>query len=157
MGLVTLWGCGVRQLARGELNPPEVTLKAVTLSPPNSAGWPLSLSLLLKNPNPQSLSLLGYDFDFGLEGRSVAQGASQEAVTLPPQGQAVVEVPILLKLPALMKVWPALLLYEKQKLRYQVSGGFRLASLLGGLRVPFKFQGELTPREGLDHLRPYLK
>lgn len=157
MGLVTLWGCGVRQLARGELEPPEVTLKAVTLSPPTRAGWPLSLSLLLENPNPQSLSLLGYDFDFGLEGRSVAQGAGQEAVTLPPRGQAVVVVPILLKMPALMKVWPALLLSGEPKLRYQISGGFRLASLLGGLRVPFKFQGELTPKEGLDQLRPYLK
>lgn len=156
VGLVSLAGCGVRQLARGELEPPEVTLKAITLSPPTRAGWPLSLSLLLKNPNPQSLSLLGYDFDFGLEGASVAQGAGQEAVTLPPEGQAVVEVPILLKMPALIKVLPLVLLYEKPKLRYQISGGFRLASLLGGLRVPFKFQGELTPKEGLDQLRPYL-
>jgi hypothetical protein len=68
-----------------------------------------------------------------------------------------VEVPILLKLSALMKVLPSLLLSEKPKLHYQISGGFRLASLLGGLRVPFRFQGELTPKEGLDQLRPYLK
>jgi len=156
LGLANFWGCGVRQLARGELKPPEVSLKAVTLSPPTSAGWPLSVRLLVENPNPQSLSLLGYDFDFELEGKSVAQGAGQEAVTLPPRGQAVVEVPILLKLPALMKVLPSLLLSEKPKLHYQISGGFRLASLLGGLRVPFKFQGELTSKEGLDQLRPYL-
>jgi LEA14-like dessication related protein len=82
----------------------------------------------------------------------VAQGASQEAVTLPLLGQAVVQVPIFLKLPALMKLLPSLLTAEK-KIPYQIAGGVRLASLLMGLRVPFRFAGEITPEEGLDFLK----
>lgn len=154
-GLTILWGCGVRQLTRGELQPPRVSLKGVTVHPPTAKGWPLSCTLLLENPNPEALSLLGYDYDFWLEGRSVAQGASNEAVTLPPLGQGTVEFPVLLKLPALMALLPSLL--QEQRLRYQIAGGFRLASLLGGLRVPFRFQGEFTPKEGLEQLKPFLR
>lgn len=157
LGLATLWGCGVRQLAKGELEPPKVALKGLRLSPPSPQGVPLSVSLLLDNPNSQSLNLLGYDFELWLAGKSVAQGASQEAVTLPPRGQAVVEVPILLKLPVLVQILPTLLLAREQKLPYQFAGGCRLASLLGGLRVPFTFQGELTAKEGLENLRAYLR
>lgn len=157
LGAIMPAACGIRQLARGELEPPKVSLKGVTLSKPTPAGWPLSLSLLVDNPNSQALNLLGYDFDFRLEGRSVAQGASQEAVNLPPQGQVRVEVPIFVQLPALMPVLPSMLFSRQQKLCYQVAGGFRLASLLGGLRVPFQFQGELAPAEGLEQLRPFLR
>ncbi len=155
-GITVFSGCGVRQLARGEIQPPRVTLKAVTLSLPTAAGWPLSCALQLDNPNPQALTLLGYDYDLWLEGRSVAQGASGEAVTLPALGQAVVEFPIFLKMPAVVGLMPSIL-RPQQKLHYQISGGVRLASLLGGLRVPFKFQGELKTKEALEHLRPYLK
>lgn len=153
-GTMGLGGCGVRELARGELQPPAVTLQGLTIAAPTGAGWPLTCTLLLQNPNPQSLNLLGYDYDLWLEGRSVAQGASSAAVSLPPRGQAVVEFPVVVKIPAVMQALPALL-KPQQKLRYQISGGFRLASLLGGLRVPFRFQGELTPQEGLEQLRSY--
>jgi LEA14-like dessication related protein len=156
LAAASLWGCGVRELARGEIQPPKVTVQGVTLSVPTAQGWPLSCSLLLENPNPRPLTLLGYDYDLAVEGRSVAQGASSEAVTLPALGQTVVEFPVLVKMPALMGLAPSLLRPE-QKLRYQISGGVRLASLLGGLRVPFRFQGDMKPKEAMEHFRPYLQ
>jgi LEA14-like dessication related protein len=149
-------GCGVRQLARGEIKPPRVSLQAVTIGVPRKGTWPLSCTLLLENPNPEALSLQGYDYELWLAGKSAATGASSEPVTLPALGQATVELPILVKLPTVMGLLPSLL-QRDQKLPYQIAGGFRLASLLGGFRVPFRFQGELSPREGLEHLKPYLK
>jgi LEA14-like dessication related protein len=150
-------GCGVRELARGELEPPRITFQGLKLYRPTAAGWPLAATLLLRNPNPQTLRLLGYDYELWLEGRKVVQGASQEAVTLPPLGETVAEVPILVKLPALMSLLPAFL-RQNQRLTYQVTGGFRLASVLGGLiRVPFRFQGQITPREGVEQLQPFLE
>ncbi len=56
--------------------------------------------LLLENPNSQSLNLLGYDYQLWIEGKSVAQGVSQQAVNLPPMGQTVAEVPITVQLPS---------------------------------------------------------
>jgi LEA14-like dessication related protein len=156
LAATSLSGCGVRELARGEIQPPKVTVQGVTLGVPTTQGWPLSCTLQLENPNARPLTVLGYDYDLAVEGRSVAQGASNETVALPALGQTVVEFPVFVKIPALMGLAPSLLRPE-QKLRYQISGGVRLASLLGGLRVPFRFQGELNPKEALEHFRPYLQ
>jgi len=157
LGLLILIGlpaCGVRQLTTGEIQPPKVHFQGLTLGRPTSRGWPLTVTLLLTNPNAQALNLKGYDYELWLEGKSVAQGASDEAADLPAGGQAVARVPILVKLPALMSLLPALLRPEPPPLRYQVAGGFRLGAVLGGLvRVPFRFQGRVTPKDGLDYLR----
>jgi hypothetical protein len=156
-GAICFGGCGVQEIVRGELQPPRVTFQGLNVYPPTAQGWPLAAVLLLQNPNPQPINLLGYDYELWLEGQSVAQGVSQEAVYLPASGQATAMLPIVVKLPALTRLWPALL-RPKQKLHYQIAGGFRLASLLGGLlRVPFRFQGEFTSREGVDLLKPYLR
>lgn len=155
---VALAGCGVRQLAQGELLPPKVTFQGLKVHRPASGGWPLTAALLLENPNAQAINLLGYDYDLWLEGKSVAQGAGQSPVNLPPRGQTVAEVPILVKLPAVVGLLPRILQNQGQKLHYQLTGGFRLASVLGGLvRVPFRFQGAFTPKEGWDYLQPYVR
>ena len=153
--LICLGGCGVRQLTRGELETPKVTFKSIAFGLPTGQGLPLECTLLVENPNPQDLRVLGYDYDFRLEGHQVLRGESREEVTLPARGQVLVTVPILLKLRALPGLLPSIL--KEEKLHYQVAGGVRLASLLGGFRVPFHFQGQMTPKEGREQLRLFLK
>ncbi|HZE21198.1 MAG TPA: LEA type 2 family protein [Desulfobaccales bacterium] len=156
--LFSLPACGVQQLARGDIQAPKVKFQGLALGQPTSQGWPLTVSLLLTNPNSQPLDLQGYDYELWLEGRKVAQGASREPVNLPPGGQTVARVPILVKLPALMGLAPMLLQPEPPPISYQVAGGFRLAELMGGLvRVPFRFQGRVTPTQGLNLMRSYLQ
>ncbi len=163
MLLATISACGLRQLAQGEIQPPKVSWQGITVGKPTSRGWPMAVTLLLTNPNPQPLNLKGYDYELQLEGQRVAQGASEEAVDLPAGGQTVARVPILVKLPAVMGLLPQFLpmLQKQQQQRpfhYQIAGSFRLASVLGGMiPIPFKFQGEATPKEGLEVLRPYLR
>lgn len=157
MLLTTMPACGVRQLAQGEIQPPKVNFQGIAFGRPSRGGWPLAVTLLLTNPNDQTLDLKGYDYELWLEGKSVAQGASDAPVSLPPRGQTVAQVPILVKLPAVLELLPVLLRPEPPPLHYQVAGGFRLAEVLGGLvRIPFRFQGQVTPKEGLAALRPYL-
>jgi LEA14-like dessication related protein len=163
MLLTAMPACGVRQLAKGEIQPPKVTFQGLKIYQPTARGWPLGASLLLENPNPQAVNLLGYDYQLWIEGKSVAQGTSQQAVNLPPMGQTVAEVPIAVQLPAVMELLPQFLpmLQKPQQQRqfhYQIAGSFRLASVMGGIiPIPFKFQGEASPQEGMDFLRPYLK
>jgi LEA14-like dessication related protein len=163
MLLATMPACGVRQLARGEIQPPKVSFQGLKIYKPTARGWPLGAMLVLENPNPESLNLLGYDYQLWIEGKSVAQGTSQQAVNLPPMGQTVAEVPIAVQLPAVMELLPQFLpmLQKPQQQRqfhYQIAGSFRLASVMGGIiPIPFKFQGEASPQEGMDFLRPYLK
>ncbi len=155
-GSVSL-GCGLRELARGEVQPPRVAFQELRIYPPRGDGWPLQAVLRLTNPNPQAIDLLGYDYELRLEGQPVAQGAGEEPVHLPAGGQTTAALPIWVKLPALTRLWPRLLSPD-QRLHYQVTGGFRLASVLGGmLRVPFQFRGEFTPQEAGEALRPYLR
>ncbi len=154
-GLACLGGCGVRQLTRGELEPPRVTLQSLAFGLPTAQGLPLQCTLVVDNPNPQDLRVLGYDYELWLEGQKVIQGESREEVTLPARGQTLVTVPILLKLRTLPRLLPAVL--QDEKLSYQIAGGVRLASLLGGFRAPFRVQGRMTPKEGLEQLRLFVK
>jgi len=161
--LATMPACGVRQLARGEIQPPKVNFQGLKIYKPTAQGWPLGAMLLLENPNAEAVNLLGYDYQLWIEGKSVAQGTSQQAVNLPPLGQTVAEVPIMVQLPAVMELWPQFLpmLQKSQQQRqfhYQIAGSFRLASVMGGIiPIPFRFQGQASPQEGMDFLRPYLK
>jgi LEA14-like dessication related protein len=155
--LVLLAGCGVRQLTSGEITPPQVKFQGIAVGVPDSQGWPLGVSLLLTNPNDRSLELKGYNYELWLEGKSVARGTGETPVVLPPRGQTVARVPILVQLPAVMSLLPQLLQPEPGPVAYRVAGSFRLKSVLGGLvPLPFSFQGRLTPRQGMEMLRPYL-
>jgi LEA14-like dessication related protein len=156
--VLALPACGVRQLAQGEIQPPKVAFQGLALGSPTSRGWPVAVTLLLTNPNDQALDLKGYDCELWLEGQSVAQAAGNTPVNLPPLGQTVARVPIFVKLPALAGLLPVILQPQPPPLHYRVAGGFRLREVLGGLvRVPFHFQGQATPKEGLSVLRSYLR
>jgi hypothetical protein len=148
-----LCGCGVRQLARGELLPPEVRLQALGFQPPGKQGWPLRVVLAVNNPNSTAIRVLGYDYEVRVEGQSLAQGAGDRAVFLPARGEAVVEVPVVLKLRNLPALLPKLL--QDEKLTVDIAGGLRLPQTLG-FRVPFRFREKVAPQEGLEHLRPFI-
>jgi hypothetical protein len=146
-------GCGVRQLAKGDLNPPEVRLQGLSLRPPTQQGWPLNVVLAVHNPNPMTVRILGYDYEVRVAGQQVAQGVGNQPVTLPAQGETTVAVPVVLKLRNLPGLLPHLL--EGRKMPVDIAGGLRLPQTLG-LRVPFRFREELTLEEGIEELRPFL-
>ena len=147
-------GCGVRQLAKGELLPPEVRFKGLGLQPPTHQGLPLTLVLALENPNSTTIKVLGYDYEVRMAGQSVARGVGNQPVTLPARGETTVTVPVVLKLRALPGLLPCLL--QEQKIPVEIAGGLRLPQTLG-FRVPFRFREELTPQEGLEQIKPFLQ
>ena len=150
---LTVCGCGVRQLARGELQPPEVRFKGLVLQRPTNQGWPLTLVLAVENPNPATITVLGYDYEVWAAGQSVAKGVENQPVTLPARGETTVTVPVLLKLRTLPSLLPNLL--QEKKIPVEIAGGLRLPQTLG-FRVPFRFREELSPREGLEQISPFL-
>ncbi len=150
-------------MARGEIQAPKVSYQGLKIYQPTSQGWPLGAMLLLDNPNNQALNLLGYDYQLWIEGKSVARGTSRQPVNLPPLGQTVAELPILVDMSTILELLPRYLPQlraqspQPPKFHYQIAGSFRLASVLGGIiPLPFRFQGEASPREGMDFLKPYL-
>jgi LEA14-like dessication related protein len=152
-GLVMISGCGVRQLAKGELLPPEVRFKGLGLQPPTNQGLPLTLVLALENPNPTTIRVLGYDYEVLVAGQSVAQGVGNQPVILPARGETTVTVPVVLRLRNIPGLLPNLL--QGKKIPVEIAGGLRLPQTLG-FRVPFRFREELTPQEGLEEIKPFL-
>jgi hypothetical protein len=153
IGLMMISGCGVRQLARGELLPPEVRFKGLGLQPPTHQGLPLTLVLTLENPNPTTITVLGYDYEVRVAGQSVAKGVGNQPVTLPARGETTVTVPVVLRLRNIPGLLPNLL--QEKKIPVEIAGGLRLPQTLG-FRVPFRFREELTPQEGLEQIQPFL-
>lgn len=154
LAILAVMGCGVQQLQKAhELQAPRVRVQAVGFGLPTEAGWPVSAVLLLENPNSQTLSINGYDYELWLEGRRVVQGGSNRPVSLPAQGQATVEVPMMVKLPALLGLLPAALKNPEHKFRYQLIGGVRLPIFIGSWRVPFNFQGQAAAGDLQDRLK----
>jgi LEA14-like dessication related protein len=151
---LVLSSCGLRDLASGRIVPPKVEFLGVTIAPPAHQSWPLTARLRLHNPNPEALRILGYDYEVTVAGADLVRGESSESLTLPAGGDSVVEIPVMLKLPALPQAFRTLLLQDKVK--YEIAGGFRLASVLGGLRIPFRFQKEITRQESLERLQELL-
>jgi LEA14-like dessication related protein len=152
-GLVMISGCGIRQLAKGELVPPEVRFKGMGLQPPTIQGLPLTLVLALENPNPTTITVLGYDYEVRVAGQSVAKGVGNQPVTLPARGETTVTVPVVLRLRNIPGLLPNLL--QEKKIPVEIAGGLRLPQTLG-FRVPFRFREELTPQEGLEQIQPFL-
>jgi len=150
---VAALGCGVRQLAKGELLPPEVRFKGLGLQPPTNQGWPLTVVLAVENPNPMTITVLSYDYEVWVASQSVAKGVGNQPVTLPARGETTVTVPVLLKLRNLPGLLPSLM--HNQKIPVEIAGGLRLPQTLG-FRVPFHFREELTPQEGLEQIKPFL-
>ncbi|MBM4274253.1 MAG: LEA type 2 family protein [Deltaproteobacteria bacterium] len=154
LAITTLSGCGLQQIQRAhELQPPKVKVQAVGFGLPTGGGWPVSCILLLENPNPQTLSINGYDYELWLEGRRVVQGGSDRPVTLPALGQTTVEFPMMVKFPALLGLLPAGLKNPDHKFRYQLRGGVRLPIFIGSWRIPFNFKGEVAAGELQDRLQ----
>jgi LEA14-like dessication related protein len=153
IGLMMISGCGVRQLARGELVPPEVRFKGLGVQPPTHQGLPLTLVLALENPNPTTITVLGYDYEVRVAGQSVAKGVGNQPVTLPARGEIMVTVPVVLRLRNIPGLLPNLL--QEKKIPVEIAGGLRLPQTLG-FRVPFRFREELTPQEGLEQIQPFL-
>ena len=146
-------GCGVRKLAKGELQPPKIRLKGLGFQPPIKQGWPLTCVLALENSNSTTINVLGYDYEVMVEGQSLAKEASDKPITLPAQGETTVEIPVLLKLKTLPGLLPKLL--QEKQLTVEIAGGLRMPQTLG-FRVPFRFRERVTLKEGLESLRPLL-
>ena len=44
------------------------------MQPPTNQGWPLTVALAVQNPNPMSITVLGYDYEVSGGRQSVAKG-----------------------------------------------------------------------------------
>lgn len=104
----------------------------------------LAFSLNVKNPNPYDLPLEGLDFVATFAGEKLATGESNDEVTLPAKGEAIVEVEVTAALKNLVSQFQSMLNSGDIDLQYGITGNVKLANW--PTRIPFDVEGELeTP------------
>lgn len=105
----------------------------------------LAFTLQVHNPNDYDLPLENLDFVASLAGDNIATGKSDQAVTLPANGEATVEVEVEARINQLLSQFQSMLSTNSINLEYGVKGHVKLANW--PTRIPFDVVGEFEPTE----------
>lgn len=136
-GALTLGGCATLP---GSLTPPEVTLADLRLIDVGLFEQRFGLSLRVLNPNEVDIPVEGLSFTLELNGTDFASGVSNESVTIPRLGEALVDVQAVSSLTGLLHQLRRLSQGE-QGIEYRIYGKLVTGGLLGS--VPFDRRGEI--------------
>lgn len=141
--LVVLTGCA----ALDETEPPRVTLSDIRMLEGGLFEQRFQVDLRIRNPNDFDLAIDGLTFALELNGSDFADGVSDQRVTVPRLGEAVVAVTA--STTVLHMVQQALRLGERADLEYRLSGDVFLAGL-ARRTVPYERSGrlQLLPETG---------
>lgn len=136
-------GCA---LFKRNLEPPTVTLKALSAESLTAAGQVFRTRLLLDNPNPEDLRVVGGQVNLTLAGLAAGRAETIGKFTLPANGSREVDLLVTLDL---LSVLPSLfrqLTLGPGELDYQLKGYVDLdVKALG--RLPFKSSGKVSAED----------
>lgn len=97
--------------------------------------------LRLQNRSREALAIDGMSFDLALNGRDFASGVSNQAVTAPGFGEALLEVKVSSTLFGVIRQIQTLQTQEPRPFQYRISGRLSTPDALFGLR--FDERGEI--------------
>ncbi len=100
-----------------------------------------SLKLRVQNPNPMDISTDGLSFDIEINGKPFARGVSNESVTIPRLGEAMVTVQAVSDLSGLIQQMRGIEGAATSGLRYRLTGRF----FSGDTPFPFDYSGSIKP------------
>lgn len=111
------------------------------------------LQLRILNPNESAIPVEGLRYTLEINGREFAYGVSRQAVTIPPFGEAVLDVDVVSNLLNVFQQLQATGESNRDSLSYRLSGTLSLSNSLA--RLPFDYHGELRySSAGADASRP---
>lgn len=119
---------------------PRVYLTDLQLQKAGMFAQTFLLRLRIDNPNDTALSINGIDVEFSLNGHSLAQGLSNQPLSIPRFGSATVEVQATTTLLGLAQ--QIFSLQNQQKLTYEIAGRLHFARTPGFGKYSFPFQEE---------------
>ena len=137
--LLTLQGCATTQ---SMLDPQEPTITLQKIKPLNFSfdKQKLELTLNVDNPNAFTLPIKTLNFAATLAGEHIADGASNERVTIPANGSALLNVVVTTSLSKLIGKFQAAS-DEGNKLDYNVKGKLKLDNW--PKLIPFDSSGKI--------------
>jgi LEA14-like dessication related protein len=99
------------------------------------------LQLRILNPNDSAIPVEGLNYSLEINGREFAYGVSRQAVTIPPFGEALLDVDVVSNLLNVLQQMQELGEERQDTLAYRLSGKLSLSNSL--VKLPFDYHGEL--------------
>jgi len=127
---------------------PEVLVTNVTPLEATLFEQQLKVDIRVRNPNPFELNVTGLDFTLNLNGKRLARGLANDAVTIPRLGAAILSVNTTTSTLEVMR--QLLSLHEQQDMKYQITGVLHL----DGTRLPFDSEGVIFDATQLPSSEP---
>ncbi len=137
----TFAGCAAWQTP---LETPHVTLTDLRMLDMTLFEQRYGLKIRVQNPNPVELPITGMNFQLDINDAELGRGVSDQPVTVPAYGEAVVEIKLTSNLARIIDQIRGLESGKGQSLRYRLAGGISVANHLG--KLPFDYQGEIGQR-----------
>ena len=128
--------------------PPEVLVTNITPLEATLFEQKLKVDIRVRNPNPFELNVTGLDFTLNLNGKRLARGLANQAVTIPRLGDAILSVNTTTSTLEVMR--QLLSLHKQQNMRYQITGVLHL----DGKRLPFDTEGIIFDASQLPSSKP---
>ncbi|MGD8498377.1 MAG: LEA type 2 family protein [Chromatiales bacterium] len=130
--------------------PPRVSLVNLQLTQMTLFEQRFHLELRLQNPNAYPLPLAGMEYTIELNGERFADGVSNDRVTIPEFGEALIAVDVSSDLASLLRQLYRLQRGEQPTLSYRLHGSVGIVDQ--AFKLPFERSGEITlqpaPRGG---------
>jgi len=99
------------------------------------------LQLRILNPNETAIPVEGLSYSVEINGREFAYGVSRQAVSIPPFGEALLDVEVVSNLLNVMQQVQEMSNEPQDSLQYRLSGKISLGNSL--VKLPFDYHGEL--------------
>ncbi len=139
--LVILSGCAVLNEALQEsFEKPRISFADTQIESLSFEAIGLAFDLKVENPNPISVSMAGYDYDFLLNNRSFITGEQQEKVEIKAEDANIVRVPVTLSYKNIYDAVSGLAGRDEAPYRIELGCSFELP-VFGLQRIPVTHSG----------------
>lgn len=119
---------------------PKVTVAGVTPLNLSLTDTKLNFTLRVENPNTYDLPLQNLEFAAFFAGKQIATGLTNEAVTIPANGEAMMDIAVTAGLSKIFGQLKSMLEEQQFDLNYNVVGKVKLKNW--PTRIPFNVEGE---------------
>ena len=124
---------------------PKVSIASVRPLNLSLQGQKINFKLRVANPNAYDLPLRNLDFVASFAGEEIAKGLTNQSVTIPANGEAMVDIEVLAGLGKLLGQIRSMAKSKELNLNYGVKGSVKLDNWPS--RIPFDVEGELEEPE----------
>jgi len=139
--LTHLFGCATLKEIAG-IQKPAAEVRDVRLTGISFENLNLVFDMKITNPNPLSVSLSGFDYDFQIADASFLKGNQTKSISINAMGESLLEIPLTISFRNLYGAFQALKSEDSTKYKLLCGLSFNLP-VLGAIRIPVSKSGTL--------------